>query len=423
MAARYGALAGLQDLIAFDMGGTTAKACLIKDGLPATVSAMEIDRLALRPGSGLPVNQAGIDLVEIGAGGGSIAQIALGLLQVGPESAGADPGPACYGRGGTRPTVTDANLLLGYLNPDYFLGGRMRLDVAAARRAIAEHVAAPLGIDVDQAAWGIHQMANVNMERAIRAISVERGHDPRGLTLVAFGGAGPLHASRLGRSLDLRRAILPAAAGVTSAIGLLIADVRFDLARTRVELLKNLDVATLNAVFGELEEQARALLDATGLPGARQVTRSADMRYAGQGYELEIALPPGPWTEGIHDLIRAAHHAHYAAVYGYAEPDGESELVTWKVRALCTPPRVELPRRAAATGGPATPKGRRRAYFPEAGGWVETLVYDRGALRPGMVVAGPAVVEERESTTVLLPGDAAAVDEYGSLIVTLGGPQ
>ncbi|MBI4504897.1 MAG: hydantoinase/oxoprolinase family protein [Chloroflexi bacterium] len=421
MAARYGALAGVDDLIAFDMGGTTAKACLIKDRQPATVGTMEIDRLALRAGSGLPINQAGMDLVEIGAGGGSIAHVSHGLLQVGPHSAGADPGPACYGRGGRRPTVTDADVLLGYLNPDYFLGGRMHLDRAAAEAAVGEHVARPLGLGLDQAAWGIYQIANVNMERAIRAISVEQGHDPRTLTLVAFGGAGPLHAARLGRSLGLGRAILPAAAGVTSAIGLLIADVRFDLARTRIAPLGDLDVATLNAVFGELEVQARALLDATGIAGERRIGRSADMRYAGQGYELEITLPDGPWAEGIHARIRAAHDAHYAAVYGYAEPDGEAELVTWKVCALCLPPRVELPRREAATGGLATPKGRRRAYFPEAGGWTDTAIYDRDALRPGMALAGPAVVEERESTTILLPDDTAAVDEYGSLIVTLGG--
>ena len=421
MAARYGAFADIGDLVAFDMGGTTSKSCLVKDGRPATVSTMEIDRLALRPGSGLPINAAGLDLVEIGVGGGSIAHVSHGLLQVGPESAGADPGPACYGRVGRRPTVTDANLLLGYLSPDYFLGGRMRLDRAAAEAVIGEQVGRPLGLPLDQAAWGVHQVANATVERAIRAISVERGHDPRSLTLVAFGGAGPLHAGRLGRSLGVRRAILPAAAGVTSAIGLLVADVRFDLARTRIESLSGLDRATLDAVFVELEAQAGALLDATGIEGGRHVSRAADMRYAGQGHELEVDLPPTPWDDEIHARIRAAHDGRYAAVYGYPEPGGDVELVTWKVRALCTPPLVELPRRESLTGGQAAPKARRRAHFPEAGGWIDSPVYDRDALRPGMELAGPAIVEERESTTVLLPDDVATVDAYGTLIVTLGG--
>ena len=425
MAAHYGAQAGLGDLIAFDMGGTTAKTCLIRGGQPGSVSTMEIDRIALRPGSGLPLNVAGLDLVEIGAGGGSIAQVSHGLLQVGPESAGADPGPACYGRGGQRPTVTDANLLLGYLNPDYFLGGRMQLDLAAAERAVEQGVARPLELARDEAAWGIHQIANVSMERAIRAVSVERGTDPRDLTLVAFGGAGPLHASRLGRSLGIPRAILPAAAGVTSAIGLLTADVRFDLARTRMIRLAALDSAILEAIFSELEREAAALLRDAGIEGRYRFEHSADMHYVGQGYELEVRLPGPPWGDDVRSAIRAAHDAHYAAVYGYSEPTAEAELVTFKLRATCASPPLELPRRTAGREEeirrPEEEGLRRRpAYFPEAGGWLDCPVYARDALDPGTTLLGPAIVEEQASTTILLPDDRALVDDYGSLIVTLG---
>jgi N-methylhydantoinase A/oxoprolinase/acetone carboxylase beta subunit len=420
MAARYAALAGIRQVIAFDMGGTTAKACLIRDGQPGTVSTMEVDRLALRPGSGLPLDVPGLDLVEIGAGGGSIAHVSHGLLQVGPLSAGADPGPACYGLGGRRPTITDANLLLGYLNPDYFLGGRMRLDPAAAERAVDEEVARPLGLARDEAAWGIHQLANVGMERAVRAVSVERGVDPRDLTLVAFGGAGPLHAARLARALGIPRAILPAEAGVTSAIGLLIADVRFDLARTRLTGLSTLEPAGLEAVFADLERQAAELLRGAGLAGEHRFEYSADLRYAGQGYELEVRLPDRPWQAGVGQAIRQAHAAHYAATFGYAEPEAGVELVTFKLRATAASPHLDLPRRAPGLPRPPAPKAHRRAYVPESGGWLDCPIYARESLEPGASLAGPAVVEEHSSTTILLSDDHATVDPHGSLIVTLG---
>jgi N-methylhydantoinase A/oxoprolinase/acetone carboxylase beta subunit len=235
---------------------------------------------------------------------------------------------------------------------------------------------------------------------------------------VAFGGAGPLHASRLGRSLGIPRAILPAAAGVTSAIGLLIADVRFDLARTRITRLGDLEARTLEAVFGELEQEAAGLLRDTGIDGEHRYEYSAEMHYVGQGYELEVRLPDRPWGDGVREAIRRAHEAHYATVYGYVEPNAEAELVTFKLRATCATPRLELPRRGAVGEGM---KGHRRAYFPEAGGWVECAIYDREALGPGMSLVGPAIVEEQGSTTILLPDDRAEVDEYGSLIVILGG--
>ena len=296
----------------------------------------------------------------------------------------------------------------------------MRLDRAAAEQAVEGQIAQPLGLDLDQAAWGTHQIANVGMERAIRAVSVERGTDPRDLTLVAFGGAGPLHASRLGRSLGIRRAILPAAAGVTSAIGLLIADVRFDLARTQITRLNALDPATIESVFADLEQEAAALLAEAGVDSQPNLEYAADMRYLGQGYELEVPLPGRPWGVDIADAIRTAHVTRYAAVYGYAESDVESEIITFKLRAAHTPARLDLPHRDSDPNATLIPKANRRAYFPEAGGWIDCPVYAREALNPGTVLAGPAIVEEEGSTTILLPDDQAEVDPYGTLLVTLG---
>src|SRR5215813_11338665 len=241
MAAAYGELTGHRDLIAFDMGGTTAKLALIDNGRPGTTTTFELHRVHGAAGSGLPMNIQAIDLVEIGAGGGSIARAHLGVVAVGPESASSTPGPACYGRGGVEPTVTDANLVLGYLNPDYFAGGSLRLDADAARRSIATRVAQPLGLTVEDAAWGIHAIVNTNMELATRVVSIERGRDPRDLTFIAFGGSGPMHGCRLAQALGIPRVILPAAAGVTAAIGLLAAEVKFDVARTWVRRLEALD--------------------------------------------------------------------------------------------------------------------------------------------------------------------------------------
>ena len=256
MAAAYGELTGYRDLIAFDMGGTTAKLALIEDGRPSTTTAFELHRVNNAPGSGLPMNIQALDLVEIGAGGGSIARAALGVIAVGPESASSTPGPVCYGRGGHAPTVTDANLVLGYLNPDYFAGGAMTLDVGAATRAIEQKLARPLGLSVEDAAWGIHAIVTTNMELATRVVSIERGRDPRALTFVAFGGSGPVHGCRLAQALGVPRVILPAAAGVTAAIGLLAAEVRFDVARTYVRRLDALDPAAVSAMYDDMAAQA-----------------------------------------------------------------------------------------------------------------------------------------------------------------------
>jgi len=419
MAAAYGELTGHRDLIAFDMGGTTAKLALIENGRPGTTTAFELHRMHGAAGSGLPMNIQAIDLVEIGAGGGSIARAALGVIAVGPESASSMPGPACYGRGGVEPTVTDANLVLGYLNPDYFAGGSVRLDVAAARHAIVARVAQPLALSAEDAAWGIHAIVNTNMELATRIVSIERGRDPRELTFIAFGGSGPVHGCRLAQALGVPRVILPAAAGVTAAIGLLAAEVRFDVARTWVRRLDALDPHALTTMFDEMAAQATAVVHESG-PGATVgIVRSVDARYVGQGYELTVPVPSGPIDAAALGRIRAAFDEIYAMRYGYANPTEPVETVTWKLAAVGGAPRVALAK-AASDARDGGLKGRRRAWFPETGGWTECAIYDRYALAPGSRLDGPAIVEERESTSVLPPGTAATVDEYANLIVEVG---
>jgi N-methylhydantoinase A len=418
MAAVYGELTGHRDLIAFDMGGTTAKLALIEDGRPFTTTSFELHRVGNAPGSGLPMNIQALDLVEIGAGGGSIARAALGVIAVGPESASSTPGPVCYGRGGVEPTVTDANLALGYLNPDYFAGGSLRLTPGVAARAIEERVGRPLGLSLEAAAWGIHTIVNTNMELATRVVSIERGRDPRDLTLVAFGGCGPVHGCRLAQALGIPRVILPAAAGVTAAIGLLAAEVRFDVARTYVRRLDALDPAQLERMYAEMAAQAMAVVRESAAGATVTVTRAVDARYVGQGYELTVPVPAGALDAGALARVRASFDEIYAARYGYAQPAEPVEVVTWKLSASAGAPHVTLPK-AATTPAVGGVKGRRRAYFPETGGWVDCPIYDRDKLAAGLQIPGPAIVEERESTSVLPPGTIATVDDYSSLIVTI----
>jgi len=403
IAARYGALSGDADLIAFDMGGTTAKLALVSGGRPQTVDTFELHRVRLAPGSGLPVNVRSLDLVEIGAGGGSIARPELGTIRVGPDSAGSTPGPVCYGRGGTEPTVTDANLLLGYLNADNFAGGSLRLDVEAARRAVEGKLAAPLGISVEDAAWGIHAIVNSNMELATRVVSIERGHDPRSLALVATGGCGPAHAARLAGALGIQRLILPASAGVASAIGLLGAEVKFDFSRSHLAAFDHLDHAEPEAIFADMERDADQLLERRPAAYLREV----DLRYAGQGYELTV-----PYANAREEFER-----RYARRYGMASPGEAVEATTWRLTAVVETPAVELPR-IPVVEGEGGKAGTRMAYFPECGGYTETDVLDRSRLAPGQVIEGPIIIEERESTTILPLGVKAIVDGYGSLLVS-----
>jgi N-methylhydantoinase A len=420
MAAAYGELAGHRDLIAFDMGGTTAKLALVEGGRPLTTTGFELHRVHNASGSGLPMNIQAIDLVEIGAGGGSIARPRLGVIAVGPESASSTPGPVCYGRGGVEPTVTDANVALGYLNPDYFAGGAMRLHPGAAARAIEETLARPLGLSLEQAAWGVHAVVNTNMELATRVVSIERGRDPRTLTLVAFGGSGPVHGCRLAQALGIPRVILPAAAGLTAAIGLLAAEVRFDVSRTYVRRLDALDPARLNAMYAEMTAQAAAVVRDSALGGAVSLVRLVDARYVGQGYELTVPVPSGSLEAGALARVRASFDEIYAARYGYAQPAEPVEVVTWKLSAIGGAPRVALAK-APTAPLPGGLKGRRRAYFPETGGWVDCPIYDRYQLTAGLEIAGPAIVEERESTSVLPPAVVATVDEHANLVAEIAG--
>jgi N-methylhydantoinase A len=362
------------------------------------------------------MNIQAIDLVEIGAGGGSIASARMGVIAVGPESASSTPGPACYGRGGTRPTVTDANLVLGYLNPDGFAGGSMTLSREAAARAIEAQIARPLGLSLDEAAWGIHAIVTTSMELATRVVSIERGRDPRALSLVAFGGSGPVHGCRLAQALGIPRVILPAAAGVTAALGLLAAEVKFDVARTYVRRMDALAPAAVAAMYDEMAAQAVEVVRESAAGGRVALARSVDARYVGQGYELTVPVPVGPLDAGALEKVRAAFDDLYAARYGYASPSEPVEAVTWKLSAAAGVPRVALAKVSPRAGG-AGARPPRRAYFPEAGGWVQCAVHDRYALAAGETLAGPAIVEERESTTVLPPGVRARVDEYATLVV------
>ncbi|MBI4562666.1 MAG: hydantoinase/oxoprolinase family protein, partial [Candidatus Rokubacteria bacterium] len=391
MAAAYGELTGCPDLIALDMGGTTAKLALIEKGRPFTTNLFELHKVNLAPGSGIPMNIQALDLVEIGAGGGSIAKVERGVIAVGPESAGSTPGPACYCRGGIQPTVTDANLVLGYLNADYFAGGAMRLDTEAARKAIEGSIANPLGLTVEQAAWGIHQIVTSNMELATRVISIERGRDPRGLTFIAFGGAGPIHGCRLASALGVPRVILPALAGVTAAIGLLAAEVKFDVARTYVRRLEEVELERLNLIYREMEAQAVAVIRESAVTGEVALLRSADVRYLGQGYELTVSVASGPLGPKEMSRLRTAFDEAYAARYGYANPAEPVEVVNWKLAAIGAGPRVALPKFERRPGGvDEALKGRRPAFFPETGGVADCTVFDRYRLSPGAELPGPA---------------------------------
>jgi N-methylhydantoinase A/oxoprolinase/acetone carboxylase beta subunit len=417
----YGEQTGEPNLVSFDMGGTTAKMCVIKNGEPAMSDDFEVARVhRFKRGSGLPVRVPTIELIEIGAGGGSIASVdELGLLKVGPLSAGADPGPACYGQGGTEPTVTDADLLLGYLNPDYFLGGRMSLDMAAAKAAMRK-VAEPLGMDITTAAHGIFQVVNENMISATRVHVAERGADPRLLKLIAFGGAGPVHAYEIARALKMAGYICPASAGVTSAIGFLTAPAAFEFARTYIARIGQEQLADLDNVFAELEAEGRATLAEAGVPDDQMTfSRKADMRHVGQGHEIVVTLP---WQKmaavDLDKELRPHFYTTYDEIYGYAHRHLGLEITTCRLTASGPRPRVALQEAPPqGYGAESAIKGRRPVYFAEAGGFVETPIYARDRLSADMTFGGPAVVEEKDSTAVIGPSATVTVDGFANLLV------
>jgi N-methylhydantoinase A len=418
--AYFGQQAAIADLLAFDMGGTTAKLCVIENGQPLTSTEFEVDRkYRFKKGSGLPVKVPVVDLIEIGAGGGSIARVdSLGLLKVGPESAGANPGPACYGRGGTEPTVTDADLLLGYLDPDFFLGGRLALDRAAAESAIKSRIADHLDMSPTRAAWGIHQLVNEGMASAARVHAIERGKDPRGLPLFAFGGAGPGHGFGVASILHSPRMLVPFGAGVTSAMGFLTAPLAFDFVRSFLSQLDTLDWEHVNGLFADMAAQGDAILARSGVPAdERQISRQADVRYAGQGHEIRIDLPDGRLGPDSLPGIRVIFEDVYRGLFGRTGPDVPLEGVSWRLLASGPRPGVNL-RSAPGSAGDAR-KGERPVYFPE---WEEhrpVPVYDRYRLAAGASFEGPAIVEERESTTVIGPRARVEVDASRNLSVVL----
>ena len=428
-------------LLSFDMGGTTAKACVIDDGVPLVGREFEVARAdRFKKGSGLPIRVPVIELIEIGAGGGSIARVdRMGLLKVGPDSAGADPGPACYTLGGRHPTVTDADLLLGYLDAEFFLGGRMRLDREAAHRVVGEHVARRLGLDVTGAAWGIHRVVNENMAAAARIHGIERGRDLRQYPLFAFGGAGPVHCWQVAKILKVPRILIPFGAGAMSAYGLLAAPLAFDFVRTGRQRLDRADWPAINRLFAEMEEEGRALLARAGVaPADIHLSRIAEMRHAGQGHEVECAMPLGALSTESLPTITASFENAYRALYHRLPHGVPIEALNWRLtvsgpqpgtglsgrsepgRALIRPPSVHASRSAPTTTGSArATKGARQAYFAEVGGFVETPVYDRYALHAGAEFAGPAIVEERESTAVVGPGARCRVDDGFGLVVEI----
>ena len=419
--ALVGASAGHPDAISFDMGGTTAKACLIQGGRPDVAAGMETARVhRFKRGSGLPVKAPVIDMIEVGAGGGSIARVdALGLLKVGPQSAGADPGPACYGLGGTEPTVTDANLVLGYLDPAFFLGGRMMLDRAAAEGVVAR-LGATLGLPALEAAWGIYTVVCENMAAAARVHIVERGRDPRRYAMVGFGGAGPAHAARVARILGLREVIVPPASGATSALGFLLAPFSFELAVSLPGVLDELELDQVNSRLVELEAEGRRRLVDAGVPADRiTVTRRGEMRLLGQVHDITVTLPNESLTREALPRIRAAFEAEYMRLYTRLYAGTVIQAISWRVTCAGPTPEIGAVQLEGPSAGEPAEKGRRPAYFPEAGGFVSTPVYDRYALGPGDSLVGPAIVEERESTTVVPPGDRLLVDEAGNLRLTI----
>ena len=404
--------AGESNSISIDMGGTSFDVSLSYRGEVRRTQESELERL--------PVKVPMVDIHTLGAGGGSIAWIDPGgALRVGPQSAGAEPGPACYGNGGTEATVTDANLVLGRLGATSLLGGTMTLDEDLARSVIAERIAEPLGLTVEEAAEGIVQVVNASMVKGIRVVSVSKGYDPREFCLVAFGGAGPVHASELADEMDIPTVLVPVAPGVTSALGLLMADLRHDFAQTVLRPGEELSPTEITSWYEQLETQAMEQMAREDVaPEDVSLIRAADARYVGQGYELEVLVGPGQLEQAdVEQMVERFHDAH-VRTYGYASRDNSVEIVNLRVTALASMPRPDLASDSQIQGGdPSRARtGKRNVYFrnePKT-----TSIYDRSGLVPGDMIDGPAIVEQLDSTTVVWEGQTATVDRYLNLILT-----
>lgn len=418
-AAYEAAQIGYANVITFDMGGTTAKASLIEDGQITRTDEYEVGggislSSRLLKGGGYALKLPVIDISEVGAGGGSIIRIdGAGAVKVGPDSAGAAPGPVCYGAGGTRPTVTDANLVLGYLNPTALAGGAVPVDVALARAALESHVAGPLGMSVEETAWSVYVIAAANMVRAVKAVSTYRGRNPSDFVLMAFGGNGGIFAGELMRQLQMSRAIVPAAAGVFSAVGLCVGEVQFSQSRAYLKRTREVDRAELDVALRELEVAVLERLGGEGGDVSRR--RCAAMRYVGQAFELTVVLPEGPLDLAALDDLSARFEAEHERTYGLRLDGFDTEIVSLDVSVTIEESRLSRPQ-------PSTGAGRqlatRPAYFGPGAGWIETPVVERGHLA-GASLAGPLIVEEYEGTTVVPPGARAGLDARGNILLNI----
>jgi N-methylhydantoinase A len=416
---------GINRILSFDMGGTTAKICLIDDGKPMASRSFEVDRrYRFMKGSGLPIRIPVIEMVEIGAGGGSLAGVdAMKRITVGPESAGSEPGPACYALGGTRPAVTDANVVLGRIDPERFAGGSIKLDPALSRTAIDSHVGTPLELDTTLAAFGVSEVVEENMANAARVHAVERGAELEGRTMIAFGGGAPLHAARLAEKLGIHDVLIPASAGVGSAVGFLRAPIAFEVVRSRFVRFSRFDADSVNAMFAEMAEEATSVVRLGAANGPIGITRSAEMRYAGQGHEILVPLPDHPFSTADLPDLQARFEAGYRVLFGRLVPGVDIEVTAWILRAATPAPgrAAEVPVPGAGkTGEAITPvaSGSRVLFDPAQRDFHEVPVYTRAALRPGATLSGPAIIAEDETTTVVTAGFSAAIDSSGAIRLT-----
>lgn len=405
------------NLLGVDMGGTSTDICLIQNGEVTMTTEAEV--------ANRPIKLPMIDINTIGAGAGSIAWLdeAKGL-HVGPHSAGSDPGPVAYSKGGTESTVTDANIVLGRLLPQYFASGRIALDIEASRKAIKEKIGDPLGMSIEEAAQGIIRIANANMERAVRVSSAEKGFDPRMITMVAFGGAGPMHAAALGRAAGMPTVLVPGQPGVFSAVGLVMADIRHDFVQTRILRGDQITPDSLKQIYSSLEELGCSALEADAVPADKQgITRTADLHYVGQAYEINVTLPEGEIDEALIKVIFDKFHAQHNQLYAHCHPHKTIEFVSGRLTAtgsMSAPPLRKFKAADGASSATLKTEGTHPIYFEEVGKYVDTPIYARETLFPGVEVDGPAVVVQLDTTIIIHPGQSATVDDHANLLIATG---
>ncbi|WP_108662227.1 hydantoinase/oxoprolinase family protein [Acuticoccus kandeliae] len=409
----------LPNVVSFDMGGTTAKICLIDDFRPQTARACEVARVGrFRKGSGIPLRIPVIEMVEIGAGGGSLAKVdALGLITIGPESAGADPGPSCYGRGGTHPTVTDANLALGRYDPAAFAGGTLPLDPSAGEAALLADVGTPLGFDVGMAALGVVEMVDENMANAARVHTIESGKSFDGRTLIAFGGGGPVHATRIGEKLGIGHVIIPSGAGVGSAIGFLRAPVAYTVVRSLYQRLGSVELTAINRMFAEMTGEADDIVARGSFGAATRATRTAFMRYVGQGHEIAVELPVRDLDAADITAIRADYECEYSRLYNRVVPGADIEVLSYEVTVTTAPSAASATRNGAANGV-SGPVASRPVRDPTTGAVSDWAIVPRAGLSAGTSVAGPAIITEDETSTLVGSGWTAAIDGNGYIHIS-----